>query len=323
LRSSFAEAESQRDYEAVAQRVYVPFDDAWAMQVEPRVSQAVRVGGFGATCGQCDLDARGRPLHAGELWPQVEAVARHLRRRLEQAGASPRQVRRLEAFYVGPVDEDELAAALCEAVGGEPDVLLVPIPYFYYPGMRIELDAIFDDSERLLFRTVDGEDVASALSTLALPPESLLALRIYYSCDSTPPSVAGAATTSVPLPTLPCRVRVAAVAAEERPRDLIFVGGQLPVDEQGVVLYAGDVEAQTRLVMGRLEAELECSGATFADLVKVNVHYVGGPRPEDLHRNLAVRSRFYAPPGPASTGVPVPCLQLPGASILVEAVAAR
>ncbi len=293
------------------------------MQVEARVSQAVRVGGFGATCGQCDLDERGRPLHAGELWPQVEAVGRHLRRRLEQAGASVEQVRRLEAFYVGPVDEDKLAAAIRGAVGGKPDVLLVPIPYFYYPGMRIELDAIFDDSERLLFRTGDGDDVRSVLSTLALPRGSLLALRIYYSGDSAPPSVGGAAATSVPLSTLPCRVRVAAVAAKERPRELVFVAGQLPVDEQGVVRYRGDVEAQTRLVMERLEAELERSGPTFADLVKVNVHYVGGPRPEDLHRNLAVRSQFYAPPGPASTGVPVPRLQPAGASILVEAIAAR
>ena len=307
----------------MAQRVYVPFDDAWAMQVEPRVSQAVRVGGFGATCGQCDLDARGRPLHAGELWPQVEAVARHLRRRLEQAGASPRQVRRLEAFYVGPVDEGELAAALCEAVGGEPDVLLVPIPYFYYPGMRIELDAIFDVSERLVFRTGDGEDVESVLSTLALRAESLVALRIYSAGDSAPFSMRGATATSVPLPALPRRVRVAAVAAEEPPPELIFVSGQLATDEQGAVLHSGDVEAQTTLVMKRLAAELERSGATFADLVKVTVHYVGGPRPEDLHRNLAVRSQFYAPPGPASTGVPVPRLEPAGALIVVEAIAAR
>ena len=232
-------------------------------------------------------------------------------------------MRRLEAFYVGPADEDELAAALRGSVGGEPDVLLVPIPYFYYPGMRIELDAIFDASERLVFRTGDGDDVASAFSTLALPPESLLAVRIYYRGAPVRPGLGGAAVTTVPLPALPCRVRVAAVAARELPRELVFVAGQLPVDERGIVLHCGDVEAQTRLVMRRVEAELERSGATFADLVKVNVHYVGGPRPEDLHRNLAVRSRFYAPPGPASTGVPVPRLGPPGALILVEAIAAR
>jgi hypothetical protein len=69
----------------MATRVHVSFDDAWAMQIKLRVSQAaVRVGGFGAICGQCDLDERGRPLHAGEPWPQVEAVCHHLLRRLSR-----------------------------------------------------------------------------------------------------------------------------------------------------------------------------------------------------------------------------------------------
>jgi hypothetical protein len=112
-------------------RVHVPFDDAWCVQTEPCVTQAVRVGGFRATC---DLDSHGRPLHAGELWSQVEAVTQRLCRRLEQAGAPLASVRRLEAFYVGPTNERALRAALVDAIGGEPDVLLVPLPYFYLPG---------------------------------------------------------------------------------------------------------------------------------------------------------------------------------------------
>ena len=293
------------------------------MQVTPRVSQAVRVDGFGATCGQCDLDGEGRPQHEGELWPQLEAVGRHLRRRLEQAGSSAAHVRRLDAFYVPPADEHELAAALRELLGGDPDVLLVPIPHFYYPGMRIELDAIFDDSARLVFRSGDGDDLDSALSALELRPDSLLALRVYYA-GSSPPAVDGhGAATSVPLPALPSPVRVAAIAAEKPPPDLVFVAGRLPVDDHGLVLHTGDVEAQTALVMKRLAVALERSHASIADLVKVNVHYVGGPTPEDLHRNVDVRSRFYASPGPASTGVPVPRLHPPGASIVVEAIAAR
>jgi enamine deaminase RidA (YjgF/YER057c/UK114 family) len=307
----------------VTERVYVPFDDAWAMQIEPRVSQAVRVGGFGATCGQCDLDGSGEPRHADELWPQVEAVCRHLRRRLDQVGARVDDIRRLEAFYVGPVDERELSVALREGVGGRPDVLLVPIPYFYYPGMRIELDAIFDSSQRLVFRTGDGDEVESALSGLGLAPESLRSLRVYHTGDAPRAKVGSAATTTVPLPELPSRVRVAAIAAAEPPRELVFVAGEPPVDERGAVRHPADVEAQTRLAMERLEGALERAGSSLADLVKVTVHYLGGPRPEDLHRNLAIRSRFYAPPGPASTGVPVPRLDPDGATIVIEAVAVK
>src|SRR5262249_27589807 len=93
--------------------------------------------------------------------------------------------------------------------------------------------------------------------------------------------------------------------------DIIFVDGCLPVDERGEVQHPGDVEAQTRLVMSAVERELRWHDAALADLVRVNVHYVGRPTPEDLHRNLDVRSQLYVPPGPASTGVPVPRLQLP------------
>src|SRR5262249_1915922 len=79
-------------------------------------------------------------------------------------------VRRLEAFYVGPANERELRAAIVDAVGSEPDVLLVPLPYFYYPGMRIELDATCDADDRLLFRTADGDDLQAALAALELAP---------------------------------------------------------------------------------------------------------------------------------------------------------
>jgi hypothetical protein len=69
-------------------------------------------------------------------------------------------------------------------------VLLIPIPYFYYPGMRIELDAIFDRSNRLAFATVDAANVESALAMLepvlverGSSLGRLLALRTYFVGD--------------------------------------------------------------------------------------------------------------------------------------------
>ena len=47
---------------------------------------------------------------------------------------------------------------------------------------------------------------------------------------------------------------------------------------------------------------LDLSGLT---ILKATTHYVGGPRPQDLHANLAVRHARFPMPGPASTGVPV------------------
>jgi hypothetical protein len=70
-------------------------------------------------------------------------------------------------------------------------------------------------------------------------------------------------------------------------------------------------------------SELRWHDAALADLVKVTVHDVDGPTPGDLHRYLAVRSQLDVPLGPASTGVPVPGLPLPGAMIRIEAIAVR
>src|SRR5262249_61598599 len=116
-------------------------------------------------------------------------------------------------------------------------------------------------------------------AALELPTKSIRALRIYCHTGSRAPA------NAIPLPELPCPVRVAAVAADVPPPDIIFVDGRLPVDERGEVEHPGDVETQTRLVMSAVERELRWHDATLADLVRVNVHYVGRPPPEDLHRH--------------------------------------
>jgi reactive intermediate/imine deaminase len=50
---------------------------------------------------------------------------------------------------------------------------------------------------------------------------------------------------------------------------LIFISGQVPLDEAGAVVGEGDMAAQARQVFRNLGAVLEAAGATFADLVKL------------------------------------------------------
>ncbi len=59
--------------------------------------------------------------------------------------------------------------------------------------------------------------------------------------------------------------------------------------------------------------------AGFAPL-KATTHYAGGPGPEDLHGNLAVRHARFPRPGPASTGVPVCALS--AATLAIDMLAA-
>jgi hypothetical protein len=50
--------------------------------------------------------------------------------------------------------------------------------------------------------------------------------------------------------------------------------------------------------------------------LKATTHYAGGPGPEDLHGNLAVRHARFPRPGPGSTGVPVDALA--GATLAID-----
>jgi enamine deaminase RidA (YjgF/YER057c/UK114 family) len=95
----------------------------------------------------------------------------------------------------------------------------------------------------------------------------------------------------------------------------IFIGGRMSA------LPEGDLVGQTKLVMAEIDSTLGALGAGFADLVKVNTFYVGGVGDGRLHENLNVRSGYFRRPGPASTGIVVPALDLAGAEICVEVVA--
>jgi reactive intermediate/imine deaminase len=100
---------------------------------------------------------------------------------------------------------------------------------------------------------------------------------------------------------------------------LIFVSGQVPLDETGAVVGAGDVGAQTRQVFRNLGAVLEAAGATFADVVKLTffVRDIGA-----IGAIRAIRDEFVdtADP-PASSLVEVSRLFMPELLIEVEAVA--
>lgn len=80
------------------------------------------------------------------------------------------------------------------------------------------------------------------------------------------------------------------------------------------------LEEQTEAVMDGLAAMLETHGMGFRDVVKSTTFYAGGNTAEELHGNLAIRNRFYTPPGPASTGVPIARMADPGAKVRVELV---
>ena len=96
----------------------------------------------------------------------------------------------------------------------------------------------------------------------------------------------------------------------------IYVSGQVSVNERGEVVGKGDLRAQTEKTFENLKHALAAVGATFRDVVKMNL-YVVGLKPEHVPILREVRSRYiHAEQPPASTLVGVSALV--GADWLLE-----
>jgi enamine deaminase RidA (YjgF/YER057c/UK114 family) len=101
---------------------------------------------------------------------------------------------------------------------------------------------------------------------------------------------------------------------------MVMVSGQVPLDEAGRLVGAGDTLAQARQVFRNIRAALVAAGASFADVVKLTVFLT------DIADLAAFREArdevFDAAAPPASSLVQVVALVNPEFRIEIEAVAA-
>ena len=72
-----------------------------------------------------------------------------------------------------------------------------------------------------------------------------------------------------------------------RAGDFIYVSGQGPVDTSTNQMSFGDIQHETRLVLGNIKKILEGCGASMADVVKCSVFISDG-------RNFAAMNEVYA-----------------------------
>lgn len=101
--------------------------------------------------------------------------------------------------------------------------------------------------------------------------------------------------------------------------ELVYLSGQTPIDPASGRLVEGDVSVQVGQVFANLEQVLTASGASFADVVKVNVFLVDMG---DFAAMNSVYASTFAAPYPARTTVAVAGLPL-GARVEIELVALR
>jgi reactive intermediate/imine deaminase len=102
---------------------------------------------------------------------------------------------------------------------------------------------------------------------------------------------------------------------------IIYISGQVPLDQAGELVGEGDVEAQARQVFENLTAALEAGSASWPDVVKLNFFVV------DVAQIGAIRGvrDEYVNTGqpPASTLIEVSRLFRDDVLIEVDAVAVR
>lgn len=103
-----------------------------------------------------------------------------------------------------------------------------------------------------------------------------------------------------------------------RAGNLLFLAGQVARDKEGHTVGLGDAAAQADQVMKNIGALLEAAGATFENIVKLNVFLT------DMRYSPAVgqvRRRYMREPFPASTSVQVVALADPELLLEIEAIA--
>ena len=103
---------------------------------------------------------------------------------------------------------------------------------------------------------------------------------------------------------------------------LVFLAGQVPLDQSGAVVGKGDFPAQVKQAFANVKAALAAASCTPADAVKVN-YYVVGLSPERVATIRALRNEFFADPKPVSTLVGVVALAHPDILFEIEVMAAR
>jgi len=109
------------------------------------------------------------------------------------------------------------------------------------------------------------------------------------------------------------------VVSADGPRKILYISGQVSINEKGEAVGKGDLEAQTRQVYTNLLAILKSQGLSFKDVVKLNTYTT---EPEKVAVVRMVRNEFIAKDAPpASTFIGVTALADPAYLVEVEAVA--
>lgn len=124
--------------------------------------------------------------------------------------------------------------------------------------------------------------------------------------------------TRVQSPRVPTPATAYSQALMAQGSKLLFISGQVPVDESGQLVGEGDFRAQVHQVFRNLQANLEAGGATWNQVVKLTVLLTDIA---DFPIFNEVRQEYLQPDYPTATTMAVSALVRPEWKIEIEAIA--
>jgi 2-iminobutanoate/2-iminopropanoate deaminase len=101
-------------------------------------------------------------------------------------------------------------------------------------------------------------------------------------------------------------------------KQILFISGQVPSDDQGALIGGSDVSQQTEAVFANIAAILQAAGGDLGNLVSVTIYLSDM---QDFQAVSAVRNRLMPDPPPASTLVEVSRLAVPGHRVEISGIA--
>jgi enamine deaminase RidA (YjgF/YER057c/UK114 family) len=261
--------------------------DGWRWRTETTYAFGVKAAGLVFVGGQLALDDAGRVADPGDHLAQTDVALAHVERVLADFGGTLGDVVRVDLFYLHKptLDERDLLRRVRGRLpaSSSPALTAVPLPRLMYPGLAVEIE--------VLAAAADGR---SALRRAVSRPAGHWAWA-----------------------------EGADFSQGVRLGSLLFLSGQMALDEHGRTLHAGDIVGQSADTLGNIRRVLAALGAEMDDVVKVNTFYVGHGSQADWERAARVRAAAFKKPGPAATAVPVPGLYPNDLLLRQEVIAIR
>jgi reactive intermediate/imine deaminase len=100
---------------------------------------------------------------------------------------------------------------------------------------------------------------------------------------------------------------------------LLFVAGQVALDQEGNLVGEGDAAAQARQVLTNLKSVVEEAGGQMSDVARTTLYLT---RLEDRGPVAEVRKEFFPAPAPANTLLVVASLAAPEFLVEIDAIVA-